>query len=270
MFPKTHDRKQVWLQTVAHYRNKPEVDSILIQHFSQKRYQEGVAKYSISETNVEFLQEDCVYAAVNLVKQGLNPLLLNMASWVQPGGGVKNGAGSQEEDLFRRSDYHKFLHTHYYPQKRFQAILSKQVEFCRRGREVGYVAMDNPVRMDCVASPCLKNPQTNNGRFQRQEDIDYVLIKIRQLFQIAYENGNDSLVLSAWGCGAFHCPPEHMGELFGEVVKENMGFFRNITFAVIDPLANTGQRDSPAMSTAHRGDQNFAPFKKGFYDAVFR
>lgn len=251
MFPKTQNRKDVWLQTVTHYRNQPEVDSILIQGFSQKRYEEGVAKYSIKDTNVEFLKEDCVYSAVNLVKQGHNPLLLNMASWVQPGGGVKNGAGSQEEDLFRRSNYHKFLHTHYYPQKRFQAILSKQVEFSRKGRDVAYVAMEKPINIDCVASPCLKNPHlTTNGRFTKEEDIDYVLTKIRQLFQIAYENGNDSLVLSAWGCGAFHCPSQHMGELFGDVVKENMGFFKNITFAIID--------------------ENFEPFKKGFYDSIFR
>ena len=249
MFPKTHNRQEVWLQTVAHYRNQPEVDSVLIQSFSQKRYEEGIAKYNVNETNVEFVKEDCVYAAIALVQQGMNPLLLNMASWVQPGGGVKNGAGSQEEDLFRRSNYHKFLHTHYYPQQRLQAILSKQVEFFRKGRDVGYVAMPTPVKIDCIASPCMKNPRLEKGLFAYQEDIDYVLTKIRQLFQIAYENGNDSLVLSAWGCGAFHCPPAHMGELFGIVVGENMGFFKNITFAIID--------------------DNFEPFKKRFYDSMF-
>ncbi len=243
----THNRVIVWEQTLNFYKDSASQQSQVIQGFSEQRYYAGKEKYD--STNIQLVRDDCIYAAVNLVNQGHNPLLLNMASWVQPGGGVRNGAGSQEEDLFRRSNYHKFLTKDMYPQKRLQAILSKKVEFSRKGRDVGYTSMPTPILLDCVASPCLKNPTLRNNRFT-QEDVLYMKTKIRQLFQIAYDNGNDSLVLSAWGCGAFHCPPEHMGELFAEIVLENLGFFKTICFAIID--------------------NNYEPFHRGFYSVYNR
>lgn len=38
--------------------------------------------------------------------------------------------------------------------------------------------------------------------------------KIKTIFDIAYKNQNDAIVLSAFGCGAFCNPPGHIAELF--------------------------------------------------------
>jgi hypothetical protein len=86
--------------------------------------------------------------------------------------------------------------------------------------------------------------------------------KIRVILNIAAEHGHDSLVLrssfvlttpharavmltpqrlspslsllhSAFGCGAFCNPPDHMAELFREVLeKEYQGCFKHICFAI--------------------------------------
>lgn len=45
--------------------------------------------------------------------------------------------------------------------------------------------------------------------------------KMRKLFRVGLQHGHDALVLGAWGCGAFHCPPQHVARLFHEVMMES-------------------------------------------------
>lgn len=219
----------VWKETQKHYASFPEIESIVFHSLPNeqlpKRY---------PTTQVEFVKGDCVDEAVRLRNAGYNPLLLNMADWFYAGGCVDGGSPAQEEELFRRSNYFKSLHKKYYPLQRFTTILSPKVEFSRHGVLQGYAWIDKPVYIDCVAAPALQNPpQTGHKRYKYDEHVNIMKEKIRMLFHIASLNGNDSLVLSAWGCGAFYCPPEHTAELFREVIDENKGVVKHITFAIL-------------------------------------
>jgi uncharacterized protein (TIGR02452 family) len=177
--------------------------------------------------------------------------MLNMASWFKPGGGVEKGATAQEEDLFRRSNYHKFLDRRLYPLPTYRTILSRGVEFFRRGHGYQYAIMQTPYTIDCVAAPAVRHPKLTSKDCLTKADREIMKRKINILCQIASKNGNDTLILSAWGCGAFYCPPEDMGSIFREVLREYVGCFKKIVFAILGDSMD-----------------NYGWFKKGFEEQV--
>lgn len=60
--------------------------------------------------------------------------------------------------------------------------------------------------------------------------------KIRNVLRIGLQHGHDSIVLGAWGCGAFGNLPDHVAELFKTVIGEEefAGKYRLIRFAIIE------------------------------------
>ena len=64
-------------------------------------------------------------------------------------------------------------------------------------------------------------------------------------------------MLSAFGCGAFRNPPQHMAELFRETLGEEefSGVFRRIVFAILDDHNAQGR---------HSPEGNYAPFAREF------
>ncbi len=226
-------RRQVWLETKNHYSQHPLQESTQYNSFSAVDYADQPRPYA--NTIVEFVQADCIAVALAEVKPGSKPLLLNMASEFKPGGGVENGVHTQEEELFRRSNYHKFLHRRHYPTPPIHASYSASVEFYRGGGDVDYALYPTPKKMDCIAVAGLRKPTlTDDGRRIRQRsDIEILETKLRLLMYVAAKHGNDVLILSALGCGAFGCPPAHVAMLFKKVVSENSGRFRKIIFAIL-------------------------------------
>lgn len=227
----------VWNQTKEYYKDFPEQESILLKKLPFKPFLNHPRPY---ETEIDFFHDDCIDIAIDYKKSGLNPLVLNMCDWDIAGGLVGSGALTQEEECFRRSNYFKHLRTEdFYPLESIDTIISNNVEYTRHGFRQGYVSMKEHVLLDMVAAPALTFPRMNNSRTKRRmidkEEIHLFENKIRMLLYAGIENGNDSLVLSAWGCGAFGCPPGHVGFLFRKIIFENAGLFKKIAFAILGP-----------------------------------
>lgn len=55
-------------------------------------------------TKIIVKNDDSIHCGHQLQQEGYNPVVLNLASRRNPGGGVKNGSRAQEESLFRSTN----------------------------------------------------------------------------------------------------------------------------------------------------------------------
>lgn len=209
-------------------------------------------------TTVIVEKGDCLKVAERLVAEGYNPALLNFASAGHPGGGVETGARAQEETICRRSTLTRSIYSfdrdyafrygyelrdgNGYPISRsldFSAIYSPNVTVFREAGQ-DYALMENPFQVAVITNAALNM----NGRFSISLTPDghipemgkaITRNKIRTIFRIGLIKGHDSLVLGAFGCGAFRTPPREMAQLFKEVIEEDefKNRFRLITFAIL-------------------------------------
>ena len=225
-----------------------------------------------SETIVKVENIDCLLAAENLLNEGYHPAVLNMASRQNPGGGVQNGAGAQEENLFRRSNLFQSLYQfapfasnfglhkskHQYPLDRnFGGIYTPHATVFRGTEQDGYPLLDTPYQMSFIAVAGINRPALASSERIAPELVEPVKNKIRTIFRIGLLHGHDSLVLGALGCGAFRNPPSHIARLFHEVMeeKEFKNKYRLLLFAILD--------DHNAR-LKHNPDGNYLPFVREF------
>ncbi|MBI2707789.1 MAG: TIGR02452 family protein [Proteobacteria bacterium] len=225
-----------------------------------------VKKY---QTKVSVRHKDTIDCAIKMKEKGLNPLALDMANATSVCGAAKSGKGNvQEEQITYRSNLYVPLNevaksatakqklgkgNNFIPRE--GGIYVPNVTIFRHGEDKGYAFRDKPISLDIGAIAAYRH---ESRKPQKPADIDIYgeLIKgdkywestkrkVYAFFDMALENGNDSLVLGALGCGAFGNPPEEMIKVFQDVLKEYEGCFKEIRFAVL-------------------GNFNFTKFSKAF------
>ena len=71
--------------------------------------------------------------------------------------------------------------------------------------------------------------------------LSVMLEKIRTIFRIGLDNGHDSLVLGAFGCGAYRLRPDLVAPLFQQVMQEPefCNKYKVITFAILDKRSSS-------------------------------
>src|SRR6478609_2527841 len=199
-------------------------------------------------TRYRVIPGDTIDTALQLIEnEKCKPLVLNMASAFRPGGGWENGAMAQEECLFYRSTYDLSLsdplnfdpeRNWHYPIPFTGAIYSPNVYVFRGNPKLGFPVWDykDCVFLDFIAVPAIRNPYVSEQNRLSYQDVSLTKKKIRTCLRVAHQNGHDTLLLGALGCGAYHNPPEHIAELFCQVLTEEEfhGRFKDVIFAILD------------------------------------
>ena len=224
------------------------------------------------ETIIEVTEKDCLKETVRLSHEGLYPAVLNMANRRTPGGGVLNGSRAQEESIFRRTNIFRSLYRftsfagnfgidksekHYPLDPDFGGVYSPDVILFRDSEKHGCKLLDTQEYVSVITVAAMNRPEIDTNGKISSHLVEGVKNKMRTIFRIALRHRHDSLVLGAWGCGAFCNPPKHIAELFHEVLneKEFKNKFRKIVFAIIEDHNSR---------KAHNPEGNLLPFQKEF------
>ena len=171
-------------------------------------------------------------------------LVMNFANAHTPGGGFLHGANAQEECLCRQSTLYGSISNN---------IAAEMYQYNKEHNEDCYSdymllspnvcvfrdwqgeLLDEPYLVSVITVPA---PNRNGAaRYAKQSVIDTVMKdRLSKMFAIACEYGYKSLVLGAWGCGAFGHNPHKVARYFYECL---IGYayathFDMITFAIID------------------------------------
>jgi uncharacterized protein (TIGR02452 family) len=233
-------RQQIWFATLKHYEGKPPISRPSEKHsYVPTAADIGVARGAHQTTEITIVDQDCLYAAEKLRTDKYRPMVLNMADWRIAGGCIGTGARTQEEELFRRSDYHRHLLQGFYPLDTYDVVVSHDVEVYRNGPDTDYAIRAEPFLCSMIASPALDNPElAEDGVSLTEADAAIMYNKMRQLIYYTVQSGCDSLVLSAWGCGAFRLPARQIAELFRTVLSECDGCLRKVVFAITNYKGN--------------------------------
>lgn len=171
-----------------------------------------------------------------------NVCVLNFASSVHPGGGVAKGSNAQEETLCRTSTLYFNLNTKECIDKFYNAhkalgdykntddiIYTPNVQILKRN---DYSTLDNA--KSCAVITCAA-PQSKKGNLNNKEVYEIHKKRARKILDVALDNGHTTIVLGAFGCGAFGNDPKTVARAWKEVVDEYKYKFNKIEFAVYSP-----------------------------------
>jgi len=192
---------------------------------------------------------------------------LNFANGKDVGGGYKNGSTAQEEDLCRRipllysSLYAAEKEGHYPfgpstcssaedPQKYADVLYTGNLLVARAGDLEGFrfLSRSEQVTVSLLAAAA---PNIRFASEVNDPDLIYRTIENIMTAPLIAEPGINTLILGAWGCGAFGGDPVQIASLFIKaLVQDNLGQgFKEVHFAI--------PQTSPE-------DQNFEMFREVF------
>ena len=197
----------------------------------------------------------------------------NFASASNPGGGVEKGANAQEECLCRCSTLYPCLKTDemrkkfYNPHRAARDPIHNDDIIYTPGIIVFKSDTDKPqtlpesdwynVNVITCAAPNLRTQPSN--RYNSGDGNIAVKIKdsellklhekrLRRILDVAYYQGNEVIILGAFGCGAFANKPKIVATAAKNVIKDYLNKFKIIEFAVYcKPQDDTNYRTFSRM-----------------------
>lgn len=228
---------QAW-QTALDWSRKHPTGKTFTVSFSE--YPKVWPKYS---HNCEIRIKDTVSCAIECCKAGDfygKVAILNFANSEMPGLEVETN--TQEEDILKRTNLSYSLCDS--SARAGRNVANKQL-YPIIGSDVIYtsnvIPMEDPsVVFDVITSAAVEYPYNTEHMVAPYYDI--MKEKIHTIFMAAQKNNVNTLILGAYGCGAFACPPKSVAKLFRETIPFYPTIFRNV-FALFPDMVSIFSRE---------------------------
>ncbi|MDD7641375.1 MAG: TIGR02452 family protein [bacterium] len=189
--------------------------------------------------------------------KGTKTAVHNFASASNPGGGVVNGANAQEECLCRCSGLYFCLNTKqmwdgfYEPHRKTHdplhnddVIFTPEVTVFKTDTAQPKLMNEKDwydVDVITCAAPNLRSRPSNGynsgdgNQAVKIKDKDLLALhekRLRRILNVAVLEEDETVILGAFGCGAFMNNPQVVALAAKNVIKEYLHAFKNIEFAV--------------------------------------
>ncbi len=225
------------------------------------------------QSEISVINTDTISAAHELLQEGYNPVALNFANRHTPGGGVLGGCRAQEETLFRATNLFQSLYqfadfgeqygvkrniSALYPMDRnFGGIYTPNATVFRDSNK-DYAFIDEYYQISFIAVAALNCPRLDIYGNLQDFEVKTTINKIRTILRIGLKHNHNAIVLGAFGCGAFHNPPNHIAKLFHEVIeeKEFKNKYKKIVFAIIEDHNSKSSNFKPFYNEFHNIQDN--------------
>lgn len=228
------------------------------KHNTHIHYEDDYPAYDasqVADTVVTVTDNRSFQAARNLLDedQTSKVAVMNFANAFQAGGGVTSGAGAQEECLCRVSTlypllYRKYLRDTFYAHHKERntpkatdsliytegvVVIKSDEDLPKRLPESEWYSLD----VITVAAPDLRQRANIHvpgvgSSMNDAELFGYHVKRAMHILTCAAAHGADTLVLGAFGCGAFHNNPEVVARAYKVALGEFPKVFKRIEFAV--------------------------------------
>lgn len=168
---------------------------------------------------------------------------LNFANPIRPGGGVCIGVRAQEEALCRCSNLYdtlstEALQTAYYKwhAENTDNLFSDKVIYIpdiQVVKDDSYAPLETPCSVDIITCAAPYNEDS------LEDNVLYPIYvsRITNILEVSMDQNVDTIVLGAFGCGAFFNPPQLMASAFREVLIDRgyARYFKQVIFAILTP-----------------------------------
>lgn len=180
-------------------------------------------------TNISIIAKDSVSAVFeNSIGK---TCLLNFASFTSPGGGFLRGSIAQEEAICHESILYPVLSNMLNVYERNNHDTNHGLYYNRGlySPDIIFIKNQDTIQADVITCAA---PNKNAMQATNQENLDALFSRIEFVLKMAADNQVETLILGAFGCGAFGQDAGIVSVFFMKLLKKYNGVFQNVIFAI--------------------------------------
>lgn len=266
-----HAVKRVYKEVAENnYALRINWDTPRTMYIAQKDVARERTPRPFSKTSITFSNWTTADAMLHFARDrgGEKVCALNFANGKDLGGGYKTGAQAQEEDLCRRipnlySSLFNAKRENLYPYgpgcgpKKYSDVLWTPGLTLARASEVDGFDILPPAHQVSASLVSAAAPNLNFADPPDLFDVELLYQTLRSIFIVPRAKSPEitTIVLGAWGCGAFGGDPKAMSELFCKAISEDkLGtLYQEVHFAIPSFSAQDGNATVFKETMRNRG-----------------